>query len=131
MHSGTAILLWSCLAAIPLASARELSKRSAVEPYAPYLATCPSQLIRKADSLSKEEKAYVKGRTPKASKALLEWLGDAWGCPYAEDRDLPKLAIALSGGGSSKVVMFARILMIGRSKGWTHNCWIRVWSRWS
>lgn len=100
MYSGSVSLLLSCLASTALASPFALQKRSSVEPYAPYTTTCPREpLVRVANSLSNGEKEYIREREPKAAKALHQWLIDTWGCEYIEEWDVPKLAIALSGGG--------------------------------
>ena len=79
-----------------------LDHNSATEgsPYKPYTVSCSSEdLVRRADAINWEERAYVRERSRKASHALEQWLESAWNCSTGEHLQLPTLALALSGGG--------------------------------
>lgn len=83
-------------------SARQLvpaKRQAAANPYVPTATSCPTSLIRSADSsLNADEQAYIEQRTPKAASALSAWLAQALQGFSAEQ--LPTLALALSGGGT-------------------------------
>lgn len=82
----------SLLAASALISAAAAS-------YAPTSVTCPTSttLVREATGLSSAESAYIEDRDVKASAALEAWL-EGTGAGF-DTSDLPRLALASSGGG--------------------------------
>ncbi|KAF2216784.1 hypothetical protein CERZMDRAFT_108724 [Cercospora zeae-maydis SCOH1-5] len=90
--------------ALSVASANAFSlpwKRQAGSdnPYVPRSTSCPSSAsIRVADSLNQDEASYAQERLSKASEDLSSWL-DRTLNGFSADR-LPKLALALSGGGT-------------------------------
>lgn len=90
------------LALAAFASA-QLKRQAAVNDYVPTTISCPRpaegvSLIRSADSLSSDEQTYTDARLSKASEALSAWLTKA--LPGVSTEQLPKLALALSGGGT-------------------------------
>ncbi|SMY29926.1 unnamed protein product [Zymoseptoria tritici ST99CH_1A5] len=90
------------LALAAFASA-QLKRQAAVNDYVPTTISCPRpaegvSLIRSADSLSPDEQTYTDARLSKASEALSAWLTKA--LPGVSTEQLPKLALALSGGGT-------------------------------
>ncbi|GIZ41914.1 hypothetical protein CKM354_000519900 [Cercospora kikuchii] len=90
--------------ALSIASANAFSlpwKRQAGSdnPYVPTSTSCPSSAsIRVADSLNPDEESYAQERLTKASQDLSSWLGRTLD-GFSSNR-LPKLALALSGGGT-------------------------------
>lgn len=80
---------------------------NASNPYVPTSTSCPTtSLIRLANSsLNSEEQAYIEQRTPKAGQALSTWLAQA--LPGLSPKQLPTLALALSGGGTKAGMLSA------------------------
>lgn len=89
-------------ALVTAVSARQLvpaKRQAAANPYVPTATSCPTSLIRSADSsLNAAEQAYIEQRTPKAASALSAWLAQA--LQGLSTEQLPTLALALSGGGT-------------------------------
>jgi lysophospholipase len=89
-----------------------LGKRQAFDasnPYVPTSTSCPTSLIRTANSsLNADEQAYIAQRLPKATQALSAWLTQA--LPGVPIENLPTLALALSGGGTKAGLTTARAI---------------------
>lgn len=82
---------------------------AAASPYAPSVATCPSQpLLRIADSISPVEANYVRDRSVKASTSLNQWLQSLnAGFPNVSQASAPVVAASWSGGGYRALLMGA------------------------
>lgn len=81
-------------------------------PYAPYTVACPRErLVRGAKRLNRQEDEYVGRRKPRADAALVDWLKKTWQSKTDLDScDLPKIAVALSGGGVKASIVTAGVV---------------------
>lgn len=79
----------------------ELSERAAAEPYAPFSVPCAVRpAVRPATGLGHKESSYVEARQTLATQQLVSWLDKTFnGSASWEECELPRIAIALSGGG--------------------------------
>lgn len=117
-----AVLLLSASSNVQSYAILKSQTRSAAQPYAPYSVSCPStSLIRQAQHLNRKERSYIYRREEKASRALRSWLASIWGCeialpwsspgcPFQQPRNMPILAMALSGGGPKAGLAAAGVL---------------------
>src|SRR5579859_7772352 len=74
--------------------------------YAPQKVTCPANLVRYGDNgLSPQEESYISQRKTKAAQSLATWIGKVGitdfkvSSFFANESNIPTLAIAFSGGG--------------------------------
>ena len=104
------LLVWlSAVFAKPL---NTLEKDSALIPYQPYVAGCPSiSSVRKADSLNPNEAAYIKTRKANADAALLKWLQKVgFNSSRLQSSQIPTVALALGGGGPKAALVSAGVV---------------------